>query len=73
MFSPCSELVVFMYRNGKSMNNRLSYSGLVDPRISESDKDLPVMPEIYIYSASNDSNKTHSFMCLGRTGHFGQQ
>ena len=55
------------------MNNRLSYSGLVDPRISESDKDLPVMPEIYIYSASNDSNKTHSFMCLGRTGHFGQQ
>ena len=42
MFSPCSELVVFMYWTGKSMNNRLSYCGLVDPRISASDKDLPV-------------------------------
>jgi hypothetical protein len=26
----------------KSMNNLLSYCGLVDPRISASDKDLPV-------------------------------
>ena len=42
MFSPCSELVVFMYLTGKSMNNHLSYCGLVDPRISASDKDLPV-------------------------------
>ena len=25
------------------MNNRLSYCGLVDPRISASDKDLPVL------------------------------
>jgi hypothetical protein len=43
MFSPCSELVVFMYCTGKSMNNLLSYCGLVDPRISASDKDLPVL------------------------------
>ena len=42
MFSLCSELVVFMYWTGKSMNNLLSYCGLVDPRISASDKDLPV-------------------------------
>ena len=42
MFSKCSELVVFMYWIGKSMNNLLSYCGLVDPRISASDKDLPV-------------------------------
>ena len=41
MFSPCSELVVFMYWTGKSMNNLLTYCGLVDPRISASDKDLP--------------------------------
>ena len=27
---------------GKSMNNLLSYCGLVDPKISASDKDLPV-------------------------------
>ena len=39
---PCSELVVFMYWTGKSMNNLLSYCGLVDVRINASDKDLPV-------------------------------
>ena len=43
MFSPCSELVVFMYWTGKSKNNHLSYCGLVHPRISASDKDLPVL------------------------------
>ena len=42
MFFPCSELVVFMYWTGKSMNNHLSYCGLVDSRISASDKDLSV-------------------------------
>ena len=42
MFSPCSELVVFMYCTGKSMNNLLSYCGLVDAKILASDKDLPV-------------------------------
>ena len=42
MYTTCSELVVFMYWTGKSMNNLLSYCGLVDPRISASDKDLPV-------------------------------
>ena len=31
-----------MYWTGKSMKNLLSYCGLVDPRISASDKDLPV-------------------------------
>ena len=39
----CSELVVFMYWTCKSMNNLLTYCGLVDPRISASDKDLPVL------------------------------
>ena len=29
-------------------------------------------PEIYIQSASNNSNETFTLMCLGRTGHFGQ-
>ena len=38
----CSELVVFMYRTGKSMNNLFSYCGLVDARISASEKYLPV-------------------------------
>ena len=42
MFSPCSELVVFMYWTGKSMNNLLSYVGLVDEKIRASDK-------VYLY------------------------
>ena len=29
-------------------------------------------PEIYIYSAPNKSNETHTFMCLGRAGRFRQ-
>ena len=33
--------VVFMYWTGKSMNNLILFCGLVDPRISASDKDLP--------------------------------
>ena len=42
MYTTCFELVVFMCWTGKSMNNLLSYCGLVDPRISASDRDLPV-------------------------------
>ena len=42
MYTTCSELVVFMYRTGTSMNNLLSYCGLIDARISASEKDLPV-------------------------------
>ena len=40
MFSPCSELGIFMYWTCNSMNNLLSYCGLVDARISASEKDL---------------------------------
>ena len=43
MFTTCSELVVGMYWTGKSMNNLLSYCGLVVERISASEKDLPVI------------------------------
>ena len=42
MYTTCTELVVFMYGTGKSMNNLLSYFELVDQRMSASDKDLPV-------------------------------
>jgi hypothetical protein len=41
VYTACSELGVFMYWIGKSMDNLLSYYGLVEPRISASDKDLP--------------------------------
>ena len=30
-------------------------------------------PEIYMYSAPNNSNETHTFMCLGRADRFWQQ
>jgi hypothetical protein len=42
MFSTCSELGIFMYWTRNSMNNLSSYCGLVDVRISASEKDLPV-------------------------------
>ena len=42
MYTTCSELAVFMHWTGKSMNNLLSYCGIVDARISVSEKDLPV-------------------------------
>ena len=29
-------------------------------------------PKLYIPSTPNNSNETHTFMCLGRTGRFGQ-
>ena len=42
MYTTYSELVVFMCWTGKSMNNLLSYCGLVATRISSSEKDLLV-------------------------------
>ena len=42
LYTTCSDLAIFMYWTHKSMNNPLSYCGLVDARISASDKDLPV-------------------------------
>ena len=42
MFSPCSELAIFMYLTRNIMNNMSSYCGLFDAKISASDKDLPV-------------------------------
>ena len=41
MFCACSF-------HGNSMNNLLSYCGLIDAKIRSSDKDLPVQPS-YIY------------------------
>ena len=42
MYTTCSELGIFMYRTSDSMNNLLSNCGLVEVRISASEKDLPV-------------------------------
>ena len=42
MYTTGSELGIFMYWTRTSMNNILSYYGLVNARISTSEKDLPV-------------------------------
>ena len=42
VYITCSEFVVFMYWTCNSMNNLLTYCGLVAARISASEKDLPV-------------------------------
>ena len=42
VYTTCSELGIFMYSTGNSINNLLSYYGLADARISASEKDLPV-------------------------------
>ena len=41
-FSTCSELGIFMFWICNSMNNLLSYCGLVDTTISAFEKDLPI-------------------------------
>ena len=48
MYTTCSELGIFMYWTFNSMNNLLSYYGLVDARISASEKDLPLY-ELYFF------------------------
>ena len=37
MYTLCSELGILMYSTGNSMNNSLSYCGLIDARISSSE------------------------------------
>ena len=49
MYTTCSEFVVFLYWTSNSMNNLSSYRGLVDARISVSDKDLPVQPCTWVF------------------------
>ena len=44
MYTTCSDLGICMYWPRDSMNNILSYHGLVDAKISASEKDLPVPP-----------------------------
>ena len=43
MYTTCSEPGIFMHWTGDSMNNLLSYCGLVEVRICASEKDLPVL------------------------------
>ena len=42
MYTTFSELVILMYLTRNSMNNLLSYCGLLNVRINAPEKDLPV-------------------------------
>ena len=42
MYTTCSELAIFIYWTCNSINNLLSYWGVVDARISASENYLPV-------------------------------
>ena len=60
MYTKCTELAILMQWTCNSMNNLLSYCGFVDPRISASEKDLPVHSELQPeneseYQSSDDS------------------
>ena len=46
----CQKLGIFMYWTCNSMYNLSSYCGLVDPRVSASDKDLPVLINLVLFS-----------------------
>ena len=50
MYTTCSELGIFMYWTRNSMHNLLPYCGLVDTRISASEKDLPVPIQFLAYT-----------------------
>ena len=56
-----------MYWTCNSMNNMLSYCGLVDAKISASDKDLPVLKTSYHWvKALNQARITHRYAQLER-------
>ena len=46
VYTTCSERALFMYWTCNSMNNLLSYCGLVDAKIRASDIDLPVSNQL---------------------------
>ena len=51
-----------------------SQSGLIQPKMGWIGcAILQAIPKLYIPSTPNNSNETHTFMCLGRTGRFGQR
>ena len=52
MFWKRSELAIFMYWTGNSINNLLSYCGLVDEKLRASDIDLPAYISEHRISAS---------------------
>ena len=63
MFCAC----VFMYWTGNSMNNLLSYCGLIDPKIRAPDKDLPVSNQKCRRGEKTISSKERGMRTLMKT------
>ena len=59
MYNTCSELGTLMYWTCNSMNSLLSYCGLVDVRISASEKDLPVHKKKGMDKSPKDASTLH--------------
>ena len=60
MFWECSELGIFMFWTGNSMNYLLSYCGLVDAEKRASDIDVPVQKETILSFAEDICRKRSS-------------
>ena len=56
VYTTCSELGIFMCWTCNSMNNLMSFCGLVDTEIRASDKDLPVHNKVHV----KVHNKVHN-------------
>ena len=54
-----------------SEHAKLAFPGLIKID-SVQDLNFRLGAKLYIPSTPNNSNETHTFMCLGRAGHFGQ-
>ena len=62
LYTTCTELAVFLYWTRNSMNNLSSYCGLVDARISASDKDLPVIAVLVIRPEACSKRKQSAYL-----------
>ena len=63
------------YTNSQGLNLFLNLINNVSTRQDDATGAnlIMVQAKLYIPSTPNNSNETHTFMCLGRTGRFGQR
>ena len=60
----CTQHVVNLYFSWNSMNNLLSYCGLIDARMRGSEKDLPVQAKIWGFPGHFLQRSTSNFSRL---------
>ena len=56
----CTQYVLNLYCSCNSMNNLLSYNGLIDARMRASDKDLPVFKNKRLSSTLDQYKLSHN-------------